>query len=199
MLRAALFVVVNAPVVCSALCFVVVFVGLVSTVGCAAPVVDGGGGSDGADDDGALEPFAQAFVEAHNAVRAAVQPAPAVPLPPVAWSADVADVAAAWAERCVFQHSAGGLGENLAIFSSTSTTPGEVVAAWASEVADYDYTANRCAAGAQCGHYTQVVWRGSTAIGCAAVACDEVSGFGAGMLFVCNYDPPGNFVGQKPY
>lgn len=156
----------------------------------------GGGGDDG---DAALSPLAQAFVDAHNDVRARAVPSPLPTLPPVGWSDDVAAVATAWAKRCVFEHSGGPLGENLAIFSSTSTTPEEVVQAWASEAADYDYATNACAPQAQCGHYTQVVWRGSTSIGCAAVACDHVDGFGAGVLFVCNYDPPGNFVGQKPY
>jgi uncharacterized protein YkwD len=163
------------------------------------PFAGGDGGDSGGGDDGVPDAFAQAFVDAHNAVRAAAQPAPSSPLPPVSWSSDVADTARGWAEGCVFEHSHGALGENLAIFSSLSTTPAEVVDAWASEVADYDYASNRCAAGAQCGHYTQVVWRDSTSIGCAAVACDDVAGFGAGLLFVCNYDPPGNYVGEKPY
>ncbi len=146
-----------------------------------------------------LDPLAQEFVDAHNAVRAGVAPPPATPLPPVGWSDELAGVAQAWADGCVFEHSTGDLGENLALFSSSSTTATDVVDAWASEVADYDYDANRCAAGAQCGHYTQVVWRDSTTIGCAVTRCDDVAGFGPGSLWVCNYDPPGNFIGQRPY
>jgi len=154
---------------------------------------------DADEESGPLSPFARAFVDAHNAVRAAVDPTPATPLPPVVWRAEVAAVAAAWAARCVFEHSQGALGENLALFSSASTTPDDVVQAWASEVADYDYANNRCVPGAQCGHYTQVVWRDSAGLGCAVAACDDIAGFGAGRLFVCNYDPPGNFVGARPY
>ncbi|KAE9446141.1 hypothetical protein C3L33_21961, partial [Rhododendron williamsianum] len=51
-----------------------------------------------------------------------------------------------------------------------------------------------CAAGKVCGHYTQVVWRNSVRLGCARVRCND------GLWFItCNYDPPGNYVGQRPY
>jgi uncharacterized protein YkwD len=155
-----------------------------------------------ADDDTPVEeldPFAAAFVDAHNAARADVSPAPSTPLPPVVWNTGIGEVAQAWADRCVFEHSSGNLGENLALFSSSSTTPTDVVDAWVAEVADYDYDTNRCAANRACGHYTQVVWRDSTRIGCAKTSCANVGGFGAGTLWVCNYDPPGNFVGERPY
>jgi uncharacterized protein YkwD len=154
---------------------------------------------EGEGERGGLEPFAQAFVDAHNAARAGATPAPPLSLPPVTWSDEIAAVAQAWADRCVFEHSSGPYGENLALFSSPSTTPEQVVAAWVSEVADYDYAANACAAGAQCGHYTQVVWRDSGRIGCAVTDCPAVAGFGPGLLWVCNYDPPGNFIGRRPY
>ena len=44
-----------------------------------------------------------------------------------------------------------------------------------------------------CGHYTQIVWETTQKVGCAKIQCD---GFD---LWVCNYDPPGNWVGEKPY
>jgi pathogenesis-related protein 1 len=44
-----------------------------------------------------------------------------------------------------------------------------------------------------CGHYTQIVWRNTKAVGCA------VGGKGAREVWVCDYDPPGNYVGQRPY
>jgi uncharacterized protein YkwD len=170
-----------------------------SDVGCASagdaapPGVDP---NDGAEERAA---FAQAFVDAHNDARAAATPPPPAPLPPMQWKDELAAFATDWALGCVFEHSGGPYGENLALFSAPSTTPADVVEAWASEVADYDYARKRCAPGAQCGHYTQVVWRDSTGVGCGVAACDGVIGFGAGMLFVCSYDPPGNFIGQQPY
>jgi hypothetical protein len=152
------------------------------------------------DDAAELDAMARAFVDAHDVARAAAVPTPDPPLPGVRWDADVAAVAQAWAEGCVFEHSgAPALGENLALFSNPQTTPEEVVQAWASEIAFYDYATDSCAPGEQCGHYTQIVWRDSTGVGCGVAACDDVAGFGAGLLWVCNYTPPGNFIGQRPY
>lgn len=54
----------------------------------------------------------------------------------------------------------------------------------------------------QCGHYTQIVWRNTTHVGCATKVCDKNSpfqGFTRWQFWVCNYSPPGNFVGQRPY
>ena len=47
---------------------------------------------------------------------------------------------------------------------------------------------------AKSGHYTQVIWKNSTEVGCGSA----LSKSGA-FFFVCNYDPPGNYIGQKPY
>ncbi|XP_011016556.1 PREDICTED: pathogenesis-related protein 1B-like [Populus euphratica] len=62
------------------------------------------------------------------------------------------------------------------------------------EEAYYDYNSNSCASGQQCGHYSQVAWGNSVRLGCAKVT------HSAGGTFIgCNYDPPGNVVGEKPY
>lgn len=167
----------------------------------AAACTDGGGPTRrGAPPEG-VEPGAleQALVDAHNAARARA----AETLPDVSWDSGLATVAQGWAEGCVFEHSSDNdYGENLALFSPRDVDAAlatEVVELWESEVADYNYADNRCAAGRVCGHYTQVVWRDTTRIGCGVAACDDVDGFGPGTLWVCNYDPPGNFVGERPY
>ncbi len=70
------------------------------------------------------------------------------------------------------------------------------------EDASYDYANNTCAANAVCGHYTQVVWRDSTELGCGMANCtvnNPFGGSGPWQLWVCNYNPPGNYVGMKPY
>jgi pathogenesis-related protein 1 len=144
----------------------------------------------------------QALVDAHNAARASAQPAPSPALPLMTWSTPAADTAQTWAQRCVFEHSTSTFGENLAVFSPRDIGPAlatTTVELWDSERADYDYDDNSCRAGAQCGHYTQIVWRDSTAVGCGVAECDDVPGFGPGSLWVCNYDPPGNFIGERPY
>lgn len=44
------------------------------------------------------------------------------------------------------------------------------------------------------GHYTQIIWRQTTVIGCA------MSQTNGGMyIIVCLYSPKGNIVGQKPH
>jgi hypothetical protein len=105
----------------------------------------------------------------------------------------------------VYQHNAGrgNLGENIAA-SSPGHWPSiaEVVQAWASEAADYDYASNSCAPGKACGHYTQIVWRDSTLLGCAYARCTTNSPFDGVPtwdFWVCDYSPPGNWVGQRPY
>jgi hypothetical protein len=49
------------------------------------------------------------------------------------------------------------------------------------------------------GHATQVLWVGSTQLGCAvATRCETVSGLDQSLntLVVCRYAPPGNVLGQ---
>jgi pathogenesis-related protein 1 len=127
-----------------------------------------------------------------------VNPPASPPLDPLTWSADVGAVAQAYAERCEFRHSGGPYGEN--IFAATgSKSPKDVVDDWVSEKTDYDYATDSCSG--VCGHYTQVVWRDSKRLGCGVANCTKNSPFGSGswQMWVCNYDPPGNFVGKKPY
>jgi hypothetical protein len=62
------------------------------------------------------------------------------------------------------------------------------MAAWADEEALYNY-ANPGFSSAT-GHFTQQVWKGSATIGCGRAAC------AGSPLYVCNYDPPGNVIGQ---
>jgi pathogenesis-related protein 1 len=140
-----------------------------------------------------------AFVAAHNVVRAEATPAPSPALPPLAFDADLARTAQEWSARCVFEHSTNGLGENLAIFSGADSSPDDVVDAWASEAAFYTLDDNSCADGEQCGHYTQIVWRQTQRVGCGVSTCNFPELGGDGLFWVCNYDPPGNFIGERPY
>jgi hypothetical protein len=82
-------------------------------------------------------------------------------------------------------------GENLFGIRGASATPDQVVGNWASESGDYDYAANSCHR--VCGHYTQIVWRDSKLVGCGVARARGRE------VWVCEYDPPGNWVGQRPY
>jgi pathogenesis-related protein 1 len=184
------------------------FVVIVACGGCIVAEGDGdgagGAGSGGASagsGTGDVEPEAMSgMTAAHNAVRANVMPAPAEPMPELLWDAELAAVAQAYAERCVFEHSGNDYGENLYAAAGQAVTPQQVVDAWASEVAVYDYASNGCSG--VCGHYTQIVWAGTRRLGCGAAHCTVNSpfdGFAEWDHWVCNYDPPGNWVGEKPY
>src|SRR3954464_5674017 len=113
---------------------------------------------------------AQAWLDSQNAVRRAPKPPPPSPLAQLAWSDAAAGVAESWAAGCKYEHNQnrGQRGENIA----ASAPPGrwqlaDAVGACAGEPADYDYAANACAAGKQCGHYTQIVWASTLRAGCA--------------------------------
>lgn len=142
--------------------------------------------------------MARAMVTAHNAVRARVGVGPLV------WSDPLAAVAQNWADTLVargrFEHSPNdALGENLFELQGTgavvAATPEQVVEDWASEARDYDYRSNSCRD--VCGHYTQIVWRGTRAVGCAVAR--GAGGLGRREVWVCEYDPAGNWRGQRPW
>jgi hypothetical protein len=161
--------------------------------------------------------FATEMVDAHDAVRAnpasvGGSPAPSPALPPLAWSSTVATTAQAWADRCTYAHNtteirALGYGENIAA-STASQSPAYIVGLWASEAPFYDYASNTCDTAdpanvaRTCGHYTQLVWRSTTVVGCGFRTCTTGSPFGGSgtwHFWVCDYAPPGNYVGQRPY
>jgi pathogenesis-related protein 1 len=130
------------------------------------------------------------IIDAHNIVRSRVGTAP------LTWSDRLAGVAQEWANHLMangqFAHSHNpNYGENLYEISGAAATPNQVIKAFADEVSDYDYRSNSCRG--VCGHYTQVVWNNTKEVGCA-VARD-----GRREVWVCEYYPPGNWVGRKPY
>lgn len=134
--------------------------------------------------------MARQMLMAHNAVRARAG------VPPLVWSDQLARYAQEWANHLAatnsFVHRPGGrYGENLYAISGARVTPRDVVGLWASEAASYDIASNTCSG--MCGHYTQLVWRATRRVGCA------VAGDGYREVWVCNYDPPGNYIGYRPY
>jgi hypothetical protein len=152
---------------------------------------------------GCVEPAGMVgMTAAHNQARANAMPVPNPALPPMTWNCQIAAVAQAYSANCVWAHSMNpNYGENLYASSGLNSTPANVVADWVSEDAYYNYANNTCQAGKECGHYTQVVWRKSVQVGCGHTHCTTGSPFGSGSWdnWVCNYAPPGNYVGQKPY
>lgn len=142
------------------------------------------------------------IVAAHNAIRAAA-PNANPPLPNLVWDEALAGLAQAWADTCPSGHNPNRtvngnvVGENMFFSSSgTADSPDTVVQAWASEGANYDITANTCGGAPPggsnlgCGHYTQLVWRDTTIVGCGMkLGCSGMS-----QIWVCDYAPAGNMM-----
>lgn len=150
------------------------------------------------------------ILNAHNKARQKAG------VPNLLWSNTLEKYAQEWAaylksnKQCGLLHrpSTGSqkqkYGENLFYLGPVKWSNGKiaqqqlseqlVVNKWLGEKSNYDITSNTCKAGSVCGHYTQVMWKKSTQLGCAAVACNNQA-----QVVVCNYDPPGNFSGQRPF
>ncbi len=147
------------------------------------------------------------MLAAHNRWRKAVG------TPPLTYSTRLAASAQEWANHlkqnnhCRMQHSNPDkkYGENLYWASAIKwsdgkrelqkVSPRKVVDDWSSERADYDYLSNSCTQNRMCGHYTQLVWKTTTTVGCAIAVCED----SREQVWVCRYQPPGNWVGKKPY
>ncbi len=134
--------------------------------------------------------FAREMLAAHNAVRAGAG------VRALKWSDRLAAHAGEWAEALLeageFRHRPQPrYGENLFTITGARSSPVEVVERWAAEARYYDIGANRCRG--VCGHYTQLVWAATRRVGCAVARGPNRE------VWVCNYDPPGNVRGSKPY
>ncbi|KAJ4709370.1 Pathogenesis-related protein 1 [Melia azedarach] len=137
--------------------------------------------------------LANQFLLPHNAARYAIR------MPLLRWDVKLARYAQSYANQrrfdCALKHSNGPYGENIFWGSGFGWTPAQAVAAWLSEKKLYNYWSNSCSGGKECGHYTQIVWRTTSRVGCASVNCFG----GRGVFITCNYDPPGNYIGERPY
>ena len=136
--------------------------------------------------------FAREMLAAHNAVRRKMG------VPPLLWSGQLAERARDWAATLASTGASkmqGIPGQNIGYAVPPGSAKGpDIVREWAAESTNYDYQKNACVdSKLRCHHYTQIVWRASKYVGCAALrdASREI--------FVCDYDPPGNDVAERPY
>lgn len=131
---------------------------------------------------------AERFVAAHNAVRAKHC------APPLSWNPKIAAVAQKWAESlrdqgCKFGHSGNQqYGENLAAGTEGVLDPEATVKMWYDEIEKYKFPDGGFSM--QTGHFTQVVWKATTEVGCGHATCK------GNDIWVCNYAPFGNVEGE---
>jgi pathogenesis-related protein 1 len=91
-------------------------------------------------------------------------------------------------------HSKSEFGENIYWTSEDESVPLEATEAWGSEKEYYHNQNISNSNFKDFGHYTQMIWRETREVGCAIV-----SNGGNGTYVVCQYNPPGNYVGRHPY
>ncbi|OYV26705.1 MAG: hypothetical protein B7X08_01000 [Acidocella sp. 20-63-7] len=133
------------------------------------------------------------LLAAHNAYRTSLN------LPPLRWSNRLEAKAQNWADHLAetgqFEHS--GSGQNLAMASAGTQSLTQLVDLWGNErdyftdgvFPDISTTGNWMDAG----HYSQMVWKTTQGVGCGFAEND-----GRDVL-VCDYSPPGNVMGRRPY
>ncbi|CAG8161571.1 unnamed protein product [Penicillium nalgiovense] len=86
---------------------------------------------------------------------------------PLKWNETLADYSREWAEACIWKHSKSSYGENLAYgYGNVSAA----VIAWGEERNMYNF-GKPTGFTEETGHFTQLVWKSTTQVGCAAFNC----------------------------
>jgi hypothetical protein len=137
------------------------------------------------------------LLAAHNRERAALN------LPALRWNTDLARGAAEWSQRLAagsrVEHATGGSGQGENIWMGTAGrfAPETMVEAWLDEKAHFTPgtfpRVSRTGRWADVGHYTQMVWRDTSDVGCAVARGRQAD------VLVCRYARPGNVVGRVPF
>jgi hypothetical protein len=158
--------------------------------------------SESYEDDSA---FKKAMLDVHNFYRKEHNATA------LAWNDTNAKFAQKWSDRCHFEHSVslmrthrpkvdmltrrqqgGPTGENLSAGYNNAT---ESVDAWGMERDQYNFKKGEFSK--ETGHFTQLVWKATTSVGCGRTECNDKNGDGAyGWFVVCEYYPAGNVVGS---
>merc|ERR1712020_835546 len=112
-------------------------------------------------------------------------------------NAELNALAQEWADHLIaegtFEHRPNNkYGENIYMSSGSAAQDQAqgAVDSWYSEIKDYTFGKEPSWGGPVTGHFTQVVWKGSTDVGVA------VAQEGSKVVVVANYSPPGNYGGQ---
>lgn len=149
-------------------------------------------------------PTYAAIAVVHHNVHRANHSAPAL-----TYNQTLADWAQQKAESCVWNEdmvgSASGVGMNIAqgTWLGAGNLSAVITDMWYNSeidlfpsygVADLDVGPNSNFQ--NWGHFSQVVWDGTTAVGCGSAPCGPGTSIGSGYFVACMYYPPGNFLGD---
>ena len=151
----------------------------------------------GARVDAGRDNLAARLLSLHNRERAAVG------VPPLRWDARLAAAAASYgpalAARGRLAHSEQatrpGQGENLWMGTRGAYSLEEMAGSWAAEKrifrAGIFPEVSRSGNWSDVGHYTQMIWAGTSSVGCAIHTSRKWD------FLICRYSPPGNVVGRR--
>jgi Cysteine-rich secretory protein family len=142
--------------------------------------------------------MATTLLSAHNRYRTEVG------VPALTWSNALANDAQGWANRLAsmggntLQHASNtGQGENLWLGTAGAFNYNQMVGAWGDEKRFFKKgnfpNVSTTGNWADVGHYTQMVWRDTTQVGCAMARA------GGNDILVCRYSAPGNFMGRPVF
>lgn len=145
--------------------------------------------------------YQQGILDAHNIHRANHS------VSGLAWDDRMASIAAQIAASCVYAHDTstggGGYGQNIGAGSPPSDIPSMISDLMYNDEINYypGYGGEPDMSNFHLwGHFSQIVWKSTTSVGCATQYCPgglANTGGGVSPYFtVCNYSPPGNFGGQ---
>jgi hypothetical protein len=156
----------------------------VQPVGAAQPVK---GGLTCSGKNGLTPSAMTEILDIHNQARAKLN------LGKLVWDCDLASYAQEWADHGVAEHRADCFfGESIFVGGAPDISPNIGIQRWINEGSAWDNKNAVCQTGKTCTHYTQLMWKKTTKIGC---------GINRGltgpwkMMLVCNYDPAGNTAG----
>jgi hypothetical protein len=138
------------------------------------------------------------MISGHNRARAAVGTSPLL------WDEALVATARGYAEQMArtgrFEHAAqpqgpGREGENLWTGTRGAYRYDEMMGHWVDERRDFvngiTPAFSRTGKWQDVSHYTQIIWRSTTRVGCA-MASNKHDDY-----LVCRYSPPGNVVGER--
>lgn len=143
--------------------------------------------------------FAERMLALHNRERSAVG------TPPLQWDPMLAESAASYGPALAalgrLQHSPRegrpGQRENLAMASTGYYDDLQLAGMWVAEKRIFQPglfpNVSRTGYWKDVSHYTQMVWRGTTHVGCALYRA------GGNDFLICRYSPPGNKDGKPVY
>lgn len=158
-------------------------------------------GPSGPRPTGVSSDYQQGILDAHNIHRANHSASDLV------WDDKLAGIAAQIAASCVYAHDTstggGGYGQNIGAGSPPSDIPSMISdLMYNGEIGFYPGYGGEpdMSNFHEWGHFSQIVWKSTTGVGCATQHCPgglANAGGGVSPYFtVCNYGPPGNFGGQ---